>query len=73
MTRDIIVAQVRKNTQIAGLYFLQCETYHIGPRPSPLDTADYPENMLFKYALPTFPLVFKLSYTEDAAEVGNTL
>ncbi|EIE19270.1 DnaJ-domain-containing protein [Coccomyxa subellipsoidea C-169] len=40
--------KVRKNTQIAGLYFLQCETYHIGPRPSALDTADYPENMLFK-------------------------
>ncbi|BDA43789.1 probable chaperone protein DnaJ at N-terminal half [Coccomyxa sp. Obi] len=40
--------RVRKNTQIAGLYFLQCETYHIGPRPSPLDTADYPENILFK-------------------------
>ncbi len=43
-------AQVRKNTQIAGLYFLQCATYHIGPRPSPLDTADYPENILFKCA-----------------------
>ncbi|CAL8468257.1 g7796 [Coccomyxa elongata] len=40
--------RVRKNTQIAGLYFLQCDTYHIGPRPSPLDTADYPENILFK-------------------------
>ena len=41
-------AQVKKNIQIAGLYFLQCETYHIGPKPSPLDTADYPENLLFR-------------------------
>jgi hypothetical protein len=39
---------VRKNTQIAGLYFLQSETYHIGPKPTPLETASYPEDLLFR-------------------------
>jgi hypothetical protein len=43
-----MAAQVRKATQIAGLYFLRCETFAIGPKPSPLETADFPENVLFR-------------------------
>ena len=42
--------QVRKATQIAGLYFLKCDTFCIGPKPSPLETADFPENVLFRHA-----------------------
>ena len=40
--------QVRKSTQIAGLYFLHCDTFRVGPKPTPLETADFPENVLFR-------------------------
>ena len=40
--------QVRKSTQIAGLYFLHCDTFRVGPKPTPLETADFPENGLFR-------------------------
>lgn len=40
--------QVKKNTQIAGLYFLHCNTYHIAPRLTQLEIAEYPENALFR-------------------------
>ncbi|CAK0779934.1 hypothetical protein CVIRNUC_004893 [Coccomyxa viridis] len=40
--------KVKKNTQIAGLYFLHCHTYHIAPKPSQLEIAEYPENALFR-------------------------
>ena len=34
--------------QIAGLYFLHCNTYHIAPKPTQLEIAEYPENALFR-------------------------
>ena len=43
-----VTVQVKKNTQIAGLYFLHCHTYHIAPKPSQLEIAEYPENALFR-------------------------
>ena len=41
---------MKKTTQIAGLYFLNCDTFCIGLKPSPLETADFPENALFRQA-----------------------
>ena len=41
-------SQVKKNMQIAGLYFLHCNTYHIAPKPTQLEIAEYPENALFR-------------------------
>lgn len=40
--------QVKRNTQIAGLYFLHCNTHHIAPKPTQLEIAEYPENALFR-------------------------
>ena len=40
--------QVKKNMQVAGLYFLHCNTYHIAPKPTQLEIAEYPENALFR-------------------------
>ena len=40
--------QAKKTMQIAGLYFLRCNTYHIAPKPTQLEIAEYPENALFR-------------------------
>ena len=45
---DVPDVQAKKNMQIAGLYFLHCNTYHIAPKPTQLEIAEYPENALFR-------------------------
>lgn len=45
---DVLPVQAKKNMQVAGLYFLHCNTYHIAPKPTQLEIAEYPENALFR-------------------------
>ena len=41
--------KAKKHTHVAGLFFLPFATYSVGPKPSPLETADGgPEAVLFK-------------------------